>query len=67
MKGKPKRLVEGRHLQELGEAPGPFYGYAIKAAYQAQLNCEFNNIDDAVDWISSNIDRLKEEFNKQNA
>jgi hypothetical protein len=47
--GKPASLLMGRHLRDLME-PGPQMGNLLRAAYQAQLDGEFDNVEGAVVW-----------------
>lgn len=49
----PKRLLEGRHLMELGWTQGRVIGVAIRAAYEAQLAGEFDDLDGAMRWIGN--------------
>lgn len=45
---KPIPIVMGRHLMELGIKPGPTMGNIIKQCYQAQLDGEFDNLNDGL-------------------
>ena len=47
--GKPASLLMGRHLRDLME-PGPQMGQLLRAAYQAQLDGEFDDVEGAVAW-----------------
>lgn len=47
----PRPLLLGRHLLMLGVAPGPRMGDLLRAAYEAQLDGDITNLDEARDWI----------------
>ena len=47
----PDSILKGRHLLPLGMQPGPELGRWIKRAYQAQLDGEFQDLDQALDWF----------------
>jgi tRNA nucleotidyltransferase (CCA-adding enzyme) len=49
----PKPILMGRHLIELGLQPGPDFGAIIESAYEAQLEGEFGNLDEALSWLGS--------------
>ena len=44
----PKPLLLGRHLIDLGVAPGPAMGVLLKQIYERQLDGEVTTIDDAI-------------------
>jgi hypothetical protein len=50
---KPKPLLTGTHLQELGMKPGPEFRLILDSAYEAQLRNEFDDIDGAINWLKS--------------
>lgn len=44
----PKRLLQGRHLQELGLQPSPQFGVILKQVYERQLDDEVTSLDEAI-------------------
>ncbi|MDQ6966205.1 MAG: hypothetical protein Q9M23_04695 [Mariprofundaceae bacterium] len=48
----PEPLCKGEMLIELGMQPGPAMGDALNAAYQAQLDGDFNDTATARLWLS---------------
>jgi tRNA nucleotidyltransferase (CCA-adding enzyme) len=48
----PKRLLEGRHLHELGVAPGPQMGVLVMQVYEAQLDGTVQTHEEAVAYAS---------------
>ena len=46
--GTPKPILMGRHLLELGVAPGPRMGEILKAVYERQLDGGVMTLDDAM-------------------
>jgi tRNA nucleotidyltransferase (CCA-adding enzyme) len=50
---KVQPLVMGRHLIERGFVPGKALGVVLKAAYDAQLEGEFDNLEDGIKWITN--------------
>ena len=47
----PRALLMGRHLLEKGMTPGPQMGIILKAAYEAQLDGLFDDLDGAMAWL----------------
>ena len=47
----PRPLLQGRHLLALGHAPGPALGRQLAAAFDAQLDGAFYDVDGALDWL----------------
>lgn len=47
--GKPKALLMGRHLLEM-MSPGPQMGQLLRAAFEAQLDGVFSNLEGAMSW-----------------
>jgi tRNA nucleotidyltransferase (CCA-adding enzyme) len=45
----PKPLLLGRHLIELGVAPGPAMGGLLKQIYERQLDGEISTVDEAIE------------------
>lgn len=50
-----KPILMGRHLIELNVAPGPGMGIILKAALEAQLDGEFNDLAGAVEWVKARL------------
>ena len=48
----PKPILLGRHLIELGLAPGPQFGEILDAAYEAQLDGRLSSLADAWRWLA---------------
>lgn len=48
----PKPLLMGRHLLQLGLAPGPALGRVIDAAFEAQLEGAFTDLAGAFAWLA---------------
>jgi tRNA nucleotidyltransferase (CCA-adding enzyme) len=44
----PAALLMGRHLQQLGMAPGPLMGRILKAVYEQQLDGAVSSLDEAI-------------------
>lgn len=51
----PDRWVTGRDLKELGVASGPRMGRLIQTAYDAQLEGRFENRDDLLNWLKTQL------------
>ncbi len=47
----PKPILQGRHLCELGLKPGPAFGLILEAAFAAQLEGKFADLDQALAWL----------------
>lgn len=47
----PRPLLMGRHLLERGIEPGPEMGATLDAAYQAQLDGDFADLEGALAWL----------------
>jgi len=47
----PKPLLLGRHLLEMKMAPGPQMGMILRAAFEAQLEGEFDSVECACEWV----------------
>ena len=50
--GPSAPLLLGRHLLEMGMAPGPRIGEIVKAVYLAQLAGEVETLDEARSWVA---------------
>ena len=48
-------IIKGRDLIELGFEPGIKMGQILKELKEAQLNQEFSNKEEAIDWMKRNI------------
>lgn len=52
MNNKPQMIVMGRHLLENGlYQPGPEMGIALRAAYEAQIEGAFEDLEGGLQWI----------------
>ena len=49
--GKPKPILMGRHLLEIGEKPGKEMGEKLKRAFQAQLDGLFVSPEEGIVWL----------------
>ena len=49
----PKPILQGRHLLELGMAPGPQFSRILAAAFEAQLDGEFADLEGARTWLTT--------------
>ena len=49
----PKPLLLGRHLVARGMQPGPGMGKILKSAFEAQINGEFSNEQEAGKWLDA--------------
>lgn len=52
---KPQPILMGRHLINLGMKPGKEFGVILSAAFDAQMNQEFNTLEGALQWLQSRI------------
>ncbi len=52
----PKPILQGRHLCELGLKPGPEFGPILEAAFAAQLEGKFADLDQALAWLKRQED-----------
>jgi len=48
---RPDPILMGRHLIERGMTPGPQFGVILRAAYEAQLDGEFGDLEGALWWL----------------
>ena len=51
----PKPLLMGRHLLEMNMLPGPKMGELLKAAFEAQLEGEFESVEGACQWVQKYV------------
>ncbi|HXJ59758.1 MAG TPA: polynucleotide adenylyltransferase [Verrucomicrobiae bacterium] len=49
----PAAILMGRHLIELGLAPGRDFGVILEAAYDAQLEGKFFDLEQALRWLGT--------------
>lgn len=49
----PKPILLGRHLIERGMTPGPNFGAILEAAFEAQLEGVFAELNGALEWLSA--------------
>lgn len=47
----PQPILQGRHLLQFGMTPGPKMGVLLQAAFQAQLDGEFQDLSGAQAWL----------------
>ena len=48
----PQPILLGRHLLNLGMKPGPHMGQILKAAFEAQLDGQFETLKQGKEWLS---------------
>lgn len=51
----PRPLLLGRHLMERGLKPGPGFTPILSAAFEAQLDGVFTDVDGARNWLSHHL------------
>lgn len=56
----PAPILMGRHLMEKGVKPCPLMGDILRQAFEAQLDGEFGNLEEALAWF----DDVKEAFDE---
>ena len=49
----PEPILQGRQLIKIGYKPGPALGKILKAAFEAQLDGAFEDIEGGIDWVRS--------------
>ena len=54
----PEPLLQGRHLLELGLAPGPRMGEITRAVYEMQLDGRVRNLDEAIEEAKKLVSTL---------
>lgn len=47
----PQPILFGRHLLNLGVKPGPPMGKILQSAFEAQLDGQFDNLEEAKNWL----------------
>ncbi|MDR2170273.1 MAG: hypothetical protein LBP59_09040 [Planctomycetaceae bacterium] len=60
---KPKPILQGRNLIKCGVNAGREMGIILENAYEAQLDGDINNIDEAMIWYSKNYVTVHENLN----
>jgi tRNA nucleotidyltransferase (CCA-adding enzyme) len=53
---KPEAILMGRHLIEMGVSPGKKMGVLLARAFEAQLDGDFDNLEDAQQWARNHMD-----------
>ena len=51
----PRPILQGRHLLERGLQPGPGFTPILSAAFEAQLDGVFADVDGAREWLSKHL------------
>lgn len=54
----PKPILKGRHLIEFGMSAGPEMGAVVHAAFEAQLEGDFESLDGAFRWLAAQGEHL---------
>jgi tRNA nucleotidyltransferase (CCA-adding enzyme) len=52
---KPTPILMGRHLIEMGVKPSKQMGVILAEAFEAQLDGEFDSLEDAIAWVKDKI------------
>lgn len=47
----PKPLIQGRHLIELGQSPGPHFKPLLEQCYEAQLDGRFSDLENGLKFV----------------
>ena len=50
IKNEVTPIIKGRDLINLGMEPGNYFGPILKQIFDAQLDEEFNNFEDGINW-----------------
>jgi len=53
----PKPILQGRHLIARGLSPGTEFGKILEAAFEAQLEGAFADLDGALKWLNGKVKR----------
>lgn len=48
---RPRPILQGRHLIDLGMKPGPAFGPILDAAFEAQLEGAFSDEQGGIEWV----------------
>ncbi|MCW5560168.1 MAG: hypothetical protein KIT22_20310, partial [Verrucomicrobiae bacterium] len=51
----PRPILLGRHLLERGLVPGPAFRQLLEAAFEAQLDGAFGDLDGARHWLEARL------------
>jgi tRNA nucleotidyltransferase (CCA-adding enzyme) len=51
----PPPILFGRHLLDMGVAPGPRMGVVLDKAYEAQLEGAFADLEGALQWVAKEV------------
>lgn len=57
---RPEAILMGRHLIDLGVKPGRAMGVLLSRAFEAQLDGDFDNLNDGLDWARDHEEWLAE-------
>jgi tRNA nucleotidyltransferase (CCA-adding enzyme) len=55
----PKPILQGRHLIERGLKPGPAFAPILEAAFEAQLDGAFDDVDGARVWLENYLEAAR--------
>jgi tRNA nucleotidyltransferase (CCA-adding enzyme) len=55
---KPKPILMGRHLVEMGISPGKAMGVLLNRAFEVQLDGGFKDVNSAIDWARNHLEWL---------
>ena len=56
---KPEKIIQGRHLLDLGYSPSRWFGTVLEACYQAQLDGLFEREKDGIEFLKSELARVQ--------
>lgn len=56
-RSQPKPLLQGRHLIDLGYAPGPWFGELLGACFEAQIDGVFENEGEGLKYMEELLSR----------
>ena len=48
---EPRPILMGRHLVGIGWKPGPRFGRVLQAAFEAQLDGVFSDVQEGLAWV----------------
>ena len=60
----PEPLIKGRHLMKFGIPPGPIYSRILSAAYEFQIEGQYETLDEGLAWLKTYL--LQQKINFQN-
>jgi tRNA nucleotidyltransferase (CCA-adding enzyme) len=55
----PKPILQGRHLIQRGLRPGKNFAPILEAAFEAQLDGAFNDVDGALAWLTNYLEESR--------